>query len=102
MAYPKVHANAEARNKAAMAAFRARQRAKTPLERFVGKKKLTFTYTPAEAREVAAIRNLLSELETRAERLNGTLKERLKGEPNLQAAAAELEVGFTKIQLPVY
>lgn len=102
MAYPKRHANAEERNRAAMLAFRARQRAKSPLERFAGKKKIPFAYTPAEARELAAIRNLISELETRADRLNGMLKERLQGQPDLQAAAAEVEVGFTKLQLPVY
>lgn len=102
MAFPKRHPDAAARNRAAMAAYRARQKAKSPLERFVEKEKLTFAYTPEELRELAAIRSLIAELEIRADRLNGILKERVKTVPSLQGAAAELEIGYTKVQLPIF
>ncbi len=102
MAYPKIHADANARNRASMAAYRARQKEKTPIQRLAEKEKMEFAYLPDETREVAAIRNLIRELETRAERLNASLKARIDGKPEFQKIAGELEIGFTKIQLPTF
>lgn len=59
-------------------------------------------YTPEEQAAILRIKALASALALEAERLNQALLARLKGVAGSHTLQDALEVGFTRLQLPLY
>lgn len=98
MSRPKIHATSRDRSRIGQAAFRARQKTLTPLERIAGKTGVEITYTETEQAYVTVLKDLITELETKAATLNTMLAHRLGANHPL---AGELD-GYTRVQIRTF
>jgi AAA+ ATPase superfamily predicted ATPase len=100
MARPKIHTDAKARARVWAAKQAMRRKNLTPVQRMSEDLSLPEPYSEEELESLGLIRALSEELKRLTGEVNASLKERLTGKAEYSEILRELEVGFTRMELP--
>lgn len=100
MARPRIHPDRKTSARLWAAKERARKAALTPVQRLAESLSLPEPYSAEELETLSLIKGLSMELKRLTTEVNASLKERLASQPEYAQILRELEVGFTRMELP--